>query len=154
MSERAAGFARMRILQAVVVFIFVLLGARLIYIQLFDSRYKELAEANVLYHEVQYPPRGEVFDRNGEFLVQSQACYDVMVVYREINKAGFDTTRLCSIIGISREKLDKELANARMRPRAARLVSNFISKEDKLRFDECNFEGFYTVYRTVRQYPR
>ena len=31
---------------------------------------------------------------------------------------------------------------------------NFIPKEDKLRFDEGNFRGFYTVYRTVRQYPR
>ena len=41
-----------------------------------------------------------------------------------------------------------------MRPRAPRLIMNYISKEDKLRFDECNFRGFYTVYRTVRQYPR
>ena len=41
-----------------------------------------------------------------------------------------------------------------MRPRAPRLIMNYISKEDKLRFDECNFRGFYTVYRTVRRYPR
>lgn len=41
-----------------------------------------------------------------------------------------------------------------MRPRAPRVVTNYISKEDKLRFDECNFRGFYTVYRTVRRYPR
>lgn len=34
------------------------------------------------------------------------------------------------------------------------MVMNYMSKEDKLRFDECNFAGFYTVYRTARQYPR
>ena len=34
------------------------------------------------------------------------------------------------------------------------MIANYISKEDKLRFDECNFRGFYTVYRTARQYPR
>ena len=33
-------------------------------------------------------------------------------------------------------------------------MANYLSKEEKLRFDECNFRGFYTVYRTVRHYPR
>ena len=144
----------MRVLQAVVLVIFGVIALRLAYIQLFDRRYVELAKANALRHVVEYPTRGEVFDRNGEFLVQSRECYDLMVVYREIDKAGFDTTRLCSVLGLPREKLERELAAARRWPRAARLVMNFIPKEDKLRFDEGNFRGFYTVYRTVRQYPR
>ena len=148
------GMARMRVLQAVVLVIFGVIALRLAYIQLFDRRYVELAKANALRHVVEYPTRGEVFDRNGEFLVQSRECYDLMVVYREIDKAGFDTTRLCSVLGLPREKLERELAAARRWPRAARLVMNFIPKEDKLRFDEGNFRGFYTVYRTVRQYPR
>lgn len=144
----------MRVLQAVVLVIFGVIALRLAYIQLFDRRYVELAKANALRHVVEYPTRGEVFDRNGEFLVQSRECYDLMVVYSEIDKAGFDTTRLCSVLGLPREKLERELAAARRWPRAARLVMNFIPKEDKLRFDEGNFRGFYTVYRTVRQYPR
>ena len=146
--------ARMRVLPAVVLVIFGVIALRLAYIQLFDRRYVELAKANALRHVVEYPTRGEVFDRNGEFLVQSRECYDLMVVYSEIDKAGFDTTRLCSVLGLPREKLERELAAARRWPRAARLVMNFIPKEDKLRFDEGNFRGFYTVYRTVRQYPR
>ena len=148
------GFVRMRTLQCVVLFVFLLIGGRLAYIQLIDSRYNELAKANVLRHVVQYPPRGEVFDRNGEYLVQSRECYDLMVIYSEIDKKGFDTLRMCEVLGLSREKLEKELANARMRPRAPRVVTSYISKEDKLRFDECNFRGFYAVYRTVRRYPR
>ena len=148
------GFVRMRTLQCVVLFVFLLIGGRLAYIQLVDSRYNELAKANVLRHVVQYPPRGEVFDRNGEYLVQSRECYDLMVIYSEIDKKGFDTLRMCEVLGLSREKLEKELANARMRPRAPRVVTSYISKEDKLRFDECNFRGFYAVYRTVRRYPR
>ena len=147
-------FRRMRTLQVIVILIFAVIMARLAYIQLFDKRYAELAEANVLRHVVQYPPRGEVFDRNGEYLVQSRECYDLMVIYREIDKRGFDTARLCEVAGISRTKLDRELANAQVRPRAPRLITSYIPKEDKLRFDEGNFRGFYTVYRTVRQYPR
>ena len=114
----------------------------------------QFARANVLRHVVQYPPRGEVFDRNGEYLVQSRECYDLMVISSEIDKRGFDTARLCEVLNLPRVKLERELANARMRPRAPRLVMSYISKEDKLRFDECNFRGFYTVYRTIRSYPR
>ena len=118
------GFVRMRTLQCVVLFVFLLIGGRLAYIQLIDSRYNELAKANVLRHVVQYPPRGEVFDRNGEYLVQSRECYDLMVIYSEIDKKGFDTLRMCEVLGLSREKLEKELANARMRPRAPRVVTS------------------------------
>lgn len=154
MSGNVDGLARMRTLQIVVLIIFGLITVRLAYIQLIDRKYAELAKGNALRYEVQYPPRGEVFDRNGEYLVQSRECYDLMVVYREMDKEGFDTLRFCQITGLSRASLDRELANARVRPRALRMVMNYLSKEDKLRFDECNFGGFYTVYRTVRQYPR
>lgn len=116
--KSSEGFVRMRTLQGVVLFIFLLIAGRLAYIQLVDSKYNELAKANVLRHVVQYPPRGEVFDRNGEYLVQSRECYDLMVIYSEIDKHGFDTLRMCDVLGLSRGKLEKELANARMRPRA------------------------------------
>lgn len=148
------GFARRRALQCVVVLIFVLIAGRLFYIQIVDQRYKELARANALRHVVQYPPRGEVFDRNGEYLVQSRECYDLMVIASELPKRGFDTLRMSTVLNVTPEKIRREMANARMRPRAPYVVMNYISKEDKLRFDECNFQGFYTVYRTVRQYPR
>ncbi len=152
--NRSEGFVRMRTLQAVVLLIFAMILGRLAYIQLIDTRYVEMARGNVLRFEVQYPPRGEVYDRNGEYLVQSRECYDLMVIYHDMDRGGFDTARLCAIAGISRQKLDRELANARAYPRAPRLVANYVSKEEKLRFDECNFRGFYTVSRTVRHYPR
>lgn len=78
----------MRTLQVVVLLVFALIVGRLAYIQLIDSRYDDLARANVLRHVVQYPPRGEVFDRNGEYLVQSRECYDLMVISSEIDQTG------------------------------------------------------------------
>ena len=153
MSDSYAGHIRMRVLQGVVIAVFVVLAGRVAWLQLYDARYEEMAKANVLRHVVEYPPRGEVLDRNGEYLVQSRECYDLMVIYSEIGKRGFDTLRMCEVLGLSRKRLERELANARMRPQAPRVVANYISKEDKLRFDECNFRGFYTVYRTVRRYP-
>lgn len=92
MSYGGEGVARMRVLQVVVLIVFGVIAARLAYIQLIDSKYEELARGNALRYEVQYPSRGEVFDRNGEYLVQSRECYDLMVIYREMDREGFDTT--------------------------------------------------------------
>lgn len=154
MIGNSEGFRRMRTLQCIVLLVFALIVGRLVYIQLVDRQYVELAKANVLRHVVQFPPRGEVYDRNGEYLVQSRECYDLMVITREIGKQGFDTARMCAVLNLWPEKLRRELSNARMRPRAPYVLASYISKEDKLRFDECNFPGFFTVFRTVRQYPR
>ena len=146
--------ARIRILRVIVFLIFSLIALRLAHLQIFDSKYKTMAANNVLRHVVQYPARGEVYDRNGEYLVQSLECYDFMVVYRELPKEGFDTLRVCRTVGISREKLERELASARSYPRAPRKIIGFVTQQEKLLLDEYNLRGFYTVSRTVRRYPR
>ncbi|MBR5139317.1 MAG: penicillin-binding protein 2 [Alistipes sp.] len=147
-------YMRRTILKFIVFLIFGVIAARIGYIQLIDTKYKNMAAGNVLRYEVQYAPRGEVVDRNGEFLVQSMECYDLMVIYREMDKAGFDTMRLCNMLNIKKERLVQKLKDARVSPRAPTLVTNFVTKEAKLRFDEHNFKGFHTVQRNARQYPR
>ena len=52
--RNSESFMRMRTLQVIVLLIFALIVGRLAYIQLFDSRYDDLARANVLRHVVQY----------------------------------------------------------------------------------------------------
>lgn len=148
------GFNRMRTLQVIVLVIFAVIAGRLFFLQIIDSSRNKRRAEQALVREIQYPARGEVFDRNGEYLVRSRECYDIMVVYREMDKRGFDTVRLCNILNISKEKLVKELRQAKNAPRAARLVTNYVPKEDKLRFDEAGFKGFSAVYRTAREYPR
>ena len=145
---------RQLILRGIVIGIFLMIACRVGYIQLIDTKYKRMAASNVLRYEVQYAPRGEVVDRNGKFIVQSKECYDLMVVWRDIDKRGFDTMRLCSAADITKEKLIRELKNARMTPRAPYLIKNYVTQEAKLRFEEHSFPGFYTIKRTVRQYPR
>ena len=80
MTDSRKGYVRMRTLQAVVLLIFGVIILRLAYIQLIDPKYEKLARGNALRHVVQYPPRGEIFDRNGEYLAQNRACYDLMVI--------------------------------------------------------------------------
>ncbi len=154
MSGSGEGYMRVKALQVIVLLIVGTMLGRLFYIQVIDGRYKEMAANNALRHEVQYPPRGEVRDRNGEFIVQSRDSYDLMVIARELPKEGFDTMRLCRVVGIGKEQLVEQLHKAATRSRVPFMITNQLSKEVKLRFDECNFRGFYTVYRTIRSYPR
>ncbi len=153
MIDRHEGFLRMRTLQAIVLLIFAVIGLRVAYIQLIDPRYKELARTNVMFSQVEYAPRGEIFDRNGNYIAQNRECYDLMVIYRDINKHGFDSVRFCQIAGIDLPRLRTRLKQARQNPRAPFLITNFLSKEEKLRFDVGGFDGFYTVSRTIRSYP-
>ncbi|MFI3258874.1 MAG: penicillin-binding transpeptidase domain-containing protein [Rikenellaceae bacterium] len=154
MAKEIEKSGRVRTLQVVVAIIFAMLLGRIFYLQLIDTSYVDLSSRNVLRREVLYAPRGGVLDRDGDYLVQSRGCYDVMVTYREMDRAGFDTLLVCDALGITKERLLKVLKDARMRSRIPSLVTNFVSVEQKLRFDELNISGFHSIYRTVRQYPR
>jgi penicillin-binding protein 2 len=146
-------FARLRTIQLFVVVVFVIIIARLFYIQLVDSSYKEKSSNNVLRHQTLYPPRGEVFDRRGEYIIQSRESYDLMVVPRDVR--AFDTLLLSKIVDVTIPKLRSELARAgRYSQRKPSVVVPQLTKDVKLLLDELNLPGFYTVYRTVRSYPR
>lgn len=148
------GYARFRLLRYVVYLVFVVLAGRLFYVQIIDDRYEGLATSNIMRPEVEYPMRGEVLDRRGEYLVRSRVCYDVMVVARNIPKEGFDTLRLAAILEMTPERLKRQITRARQAPRAPYLITGYLSQEAKLIFDEGDFEGFYTRFRTAREYPR
>ena len=127
---------------------------RLFYVQLIDDSYKARAASNIMRSYVEYPMRGEVLDRRGEYLIRSRICYDVMVVTRDIPKEGFDSVRLAAILNISMDKLRRELHRAGPRSYTPHLVVGYLSQEAKLIFDENEFKGFYTRFRTAREYPR
>ncbi|MBQ3248368.1 MAG: penicillin-binding protein 2 [Alistipes sp.] len=149
-----SGYVRYRILRVVVLGIGFVILARLFAMQIVDDDYEERATSNMLRTEIEYPMRGEVLDRNGEYLVKSRVCYDVMVVYGELPEEGFDTLRLTTILDMSKEGLMKRLKEASRSPRAATLVVGYLSQDNKLLLDEGGFSGFHTRFRTAREYPR
>jgi len=145
---------RYHTLQYVVLLAAVVILGRLFYVQIIDDQYKAKAEANIMRVDTEYPMRGEVLDRRGEYLIRSRVCYDVMVVTRDIPKEGFDSVRLATILNIPMEKLRRELRRAGPASRRPHLVVGYLSQEAKLIFDESDFKGFYTRFRTAREYPR
>ena len=57
---------RIKVLQIFIIVAFAIMGIRLLYLQVIDNRYKRESASNVMRYEMLYPPRGEVFDRNGQ----------------------------------------------------------------------------------------
>ena len=144
---------RIKILHIFIIVVFAIIGLRLLYLQVIDSKYKRESASNVMRYEMQYPLRGEVFDRNGKYIVQSKEAYDLMAI--PIDVEPFDTTRMAMLIGVSREKLISEFKRAvRYSRRRPSVIIKQLTKEEKLRFDEMNVAGFYTIYRTIRSYPQ
>lgn len=144
---------RIKVLQVIVILIALVILGQLFNIQILDKRYKVGAENNVLRYEIQYPPRGEIYDRNGQFLVQSKEAYDLMVVPRDVKP--FDTLMMCSILEVDtllfKREFKKAQSYSRRRPS---VLFKQLSKETKLKLEERHFPGFYTQYRTIRSYPR
>lgn len=144
---------RQQILYLGLILVVLVLVGRLFWIQVVDSSYKEYARNNAMRYMVQYPSRGEVYDRNGEFLVQSTESYDLMVIPRDVEP--FDTVFLAETLGVTVEDIRKALDKARRySKRRPSMIFKQLPKEVKFKLDERHLVGFYTQYRTSRTYPR
>jgi len=135
----------------------LLLIGRLFYIQIIESKYKDLSEANAMVHVPIYPTRGLIKDRNGKILVGNKVCYDIMVTPREVE--AFDTTTFCNIFGVSREFLRDKFKEYHLYRKKIGYQSLVLIKqvepETYMKFAEVamDYHGFRGQARTIRQYP-
>lgn len=134
----------------------VLLG-KLFYIQIINDDYKKDASNNSMVYEYIYPPRGVIYDRNGEELVTNLLSYDILVTPREV--PAFDTLALANALGIDVEVIREKMAYYRKyRTRIGYQTQTFLKRvpqEVYLRFaeEEYKFPGFRALRRNVREYP-
>lgn len=132
---------------------------RLFSLQIVSEDYKKNADSNAFLKKVQYPARGNMFDRNGKLLVYNQSSYDVTVIPREV--ADIDTTDLCRTLGITREFFIKRMEDIRNRkknpgysPYTNQLFLAQLTPEETGMLQEklFKFPGFYIQRRSIRQY--
>ncbi len=131
----------------------VVFSARLFYLQIYDSSFKQLSENNAIKMEYDYPERGYIFDRNNNLLVSNQPAYDIMVIPR--NVAAMDTLEFCEALNITKEDFIKKLNKARVY--SPRIPSPFIpqlTKEEYASLQErmYKYKGFYIQKRSLRDY--
>jgi penicillin-binding protein 2 len=150
--NQGSGDRKVRVLTVFVALLFAVLLLRLFHIQVLDDSYKRRAQNNIIRREVQIPPRGEVYDRNGEFLIQSVASYDLLAVPRDVRD--LDTALLARITGSTVEAIGSALRKAaEFSSRRPSVIVKQMPLEAKLLFDENRFAGFFTTYRSQRHYP-
>lgn len=67
--------------------IFTLIGSRLFQVQIVEGkRYRDLSKKNYLRRRYLYPPRGEIYDRNGEKLAYDEPRYVLSLDYQRLNR--------------------------------------------------------------------
>jgi penicillin-binding protein 2 len=142
-------------------FVFLLVGfvylARLFYLQIVDDSYKIKALATSSERVVQYPQRGQIYDRNGKLIVYNTPVYDLMMVPKKSKIA--DTLAFCQLLDIDRHAFDsligrmkKEKGYSRVRPS---IFMGQLSTVDfaKIQDGLIDYPGFYVTARTIRHYP-
>lgn len=130
--------------------------ARLLFLQLFEDKYKIMANDIAIYRKVVYPPRGAIVDRKGKAMLINRVAYDLMVTPNKVTKQ-LDTLQLCEALGIDRKTFQKMLQKARIKNGSMRqgIFIEQLSQAQTARFQENMylFNGFELIERTIREYP-
>ena len=104
--------------QFVIRIIFVGIAAviliRLFFLQIFEDKYKVLANDIAIYKKVVYPPRGVIYDRKGKVMLYNQVVYDLMVTPNSVPK-NLDTVQLCLALGMDKDAYVKLLNRVRIK---------------------------------------
>lgn len=129
---------------------------RLLFLQLFEDKYKIMANDIAIYRKVVYPPRGAIVDRKGKAMLINRVAYDLMVTPNKVTKQ-LDTAQLCDALGIDIKTFQKMLLKARVKNGAMRqgVFIEQLSQAQTARFQENMylFNGFELIERTIREYP-
>lgn len=145
-----------KLLIGLAAFALLLLG-KLFYIQIINDEYKKDASNNSMVYADIYPPRGVIFDRNGEILVGNTVCYDILVTPRDVQE--FDTLALAEALDTNVSFLREKMAyyrkyRSRIGYRTVTLLKQ-VSPETYMKFAEKQylFPGFRSQMRSIRDYP-
>jgi len=144
------------VLIAGAVLVFLVLVARLLYLQLINDDLKLSADNNAFRYETLYPPRGQIFDRNGRLIVSNRNAFDIMVTPRDVKP--FDTLELCRILDLDTAFVYSEFKRfKKYRTRIGYQTLPFAKHLTAERYSlfmesEYKFPGFTGVPRTERIY--
>lgn len=147
---------RKRVIQLIILGMITLIVVRLFFLQVVETKYSKLADANAVLKKVIYPSRGIIYDRKGRSILRNEALYDLMVTPRSVKK--IDTAYLCEILKIDMEEFRKRITNAIRREGPVRqsVFASLLPPETYGKLQESMYlfqPGFELLLRPVRSYP-
>ena len=135
----------------------IIILLRLLFLQVFEDKYKVMANDIAILRKVVYPPRGVITDRKGAVMCYNEVIFDLAITGSEVPK-DMDSAQLCRVLGIDLQTytLLKARAIAMNGPRRPGTFIAQLSKEQTARFQENQylFTGFQLVERNIRSYPK
>lgn len=146
--------SRRIVIQLFIASVFLIYIIRLLYLQVINKDYAELAEDRAYRKVTIYPDRGPIYDRNGKLIVYNEPIYNLMVIPYQVRL--IDTARFCELLQIDKETFIQKMKEARNYSSLhASVFISQISAEDFGKIEEFlyEFKGFFPEIRTVRKYP-
>ncbi len=145
------------VLRAIFIAMGLVLLIRLLFLQIFEEKYKVMANDIAIYRKVVYPPRGVVTDRKGEVMCYNEVIYDLMMTASEVPK-NIDSMQLCAILGINPAQYRTLYEKAKWAngPKRQGPFIPQLTSAQSARFQEnlYAFPGFQLVERNIRSYKR
>lgn len=137
---------------------FILVGVifivKLLFIQVLSDEYQHAAEKNIIQPVIEYPYRGVIYDRNGDFLTYNVPIYDLMVIPKEVKN--LDVHAFCQDFSIDPLTFEHILKRARAYSyfKSSIFIKN-LSQENWAKIQDrlTEYPGFFVRVRTVRKYP-
>lgn len=137
--------------------VFALLLLRLWYLQVISAeRYLELSEKNRIRHVAIAAPRGPIYDRNGELLVDNRPSFGISVLRQEVDDSSALLDRLAAYLQIPREDLQKRWdAGLRFPSFRPMPLADDISRDvlEQVQENSVNLPGVLIEVRPLRSYP-
>ncbi|MFA6151934.1 MAG: penicillin-binding protein 2 [Chitinophagaceae bacterium] len=151
-----AANTRELVLKIIFVSVAVVILSRLFFLQLFEDKYKVMANDIAILRKVVYPPRGVIYDRKGKVMLNNEVVYDLVVTPIEAKK-NQDTIKFCEALGIDTSMYSKMMTKAINKGGWVRqtVFLEELSPAQAARFQEniFLFNGFQMVERNIRSYP-
>lgn len=146
---------------AIISFFFAIYIIRLFWVQVIATDYFiSRAKTDAVDKVVEFPVRGNIYDRHGEVLVQNEIAYDVMITVRDFKA---DTLKFCELLGIDTAQFNERLRqiknlklNKGYSSRTPQVFEELMKSEDFGGIKErlFNYKGISVKKRTVRNYPK
>ena len=135
----------------------IIMLLKLLFLQVFEDKYKVMANDIAIYRKIVYPPRGVIKDRKGKVMCFNEVIYDLSMTAGEVPKT-LDTLQLCRMLGIDANNYHAmhERAKWMNGPKRPGTFLSQLTKEQTARFQErfSEFPGFQLVERNIRTYPK
>ncbi len=153
-------YKRRYVITAIIMMVVFVYICRLFFLQIVDNTTGSKAETNALVKQTIYPPRGLIYDRNGELLVFNQPIYEVTMIMHEM-KSGFDTISFCNALSITPEMFESRVEDIKNKKKnrgyssyTPQVFLSQLSKEDVAVLQESlyKYKGVNIRKRTLRDY--